>query len=570
MRGRKQESKNQESEIKQAPRREPRILDVQMLGDHVVGKTTALSKMGIPQEYFLGEEFVEKQLDEFDSLRIYDLKYNEYPHVIRHKHKTAVIFLMFDLTNQESFDNAKKWRSEVDLFYHDSVPIILIGTKSDLIVERKVTFDDAKEYAAQMNFDYIEISAIGDDNKLAVLLEIAGLRAKELQSRLSDDNDVETYFEVKKILDEVHGQLMVDESIRLGDIAVLVSKAQSCLMALSLYKISTDQRTVERGFVELLQSIQSKLPARLQEAAQQGDAQRLMYQFGAVKDYLKSLKRYLHQFEDISKRKLREECKTMANELIALIGHLPKLARAPLPFYLSRPQSSFAAISQRLNDGAPNLAPLALWPAPLLASAPEQPPQAAILPPAPQPAMIAPVAPPKPEPSAEAKELLELLQDGISFDFFSDDAVILPNGITFNRESLERANIAAGEKNLKLQRLLEEEIEWAEVLPNRLAVELVKYFDKPDFVLTEWPPSLICQLTGNVLVKPVVASNGKTYEKEAIERYVGAHGNKLPGEDGKPSATKQIGPYYPNLAVSEVIQKVQEKLGQEVKPKLMH
>ena len=70
----------------------------------------------------------------------------------------VVIFMVFDLTDRKSFEDLSKMREEIMSFALQEV-IILIGNKVDLQKVRKVSWDDAKEFADRHNMFYIETSA---------------------------------------------------------------------------------------------------------------------------------------------------------------------------------------------------------------------------------------------------------------------------------------------------------------------------------------------------------------------------------------------------------------------------
>lgn len=73
--------------------------------------------------------------------------------------------LVFDLTNHKTFDHVREWHKEVSehILPHHMV-YILIGHKSDLNKDRKVTRDEAEQLAAEMGIRYVETSAKCNSN----------------------------------------------------------------------------------------------------------------------------------------------------------------------------------------------------------------------------------------------------------------------------------------------------------------------------------------------------------------------------------------------------------------------
>lgn len=51
---------------------------------------------------------------------------------------------MYDVTDQESFNNVKQWLNEIDRYASDNVNKILVGNKADLTANRVVSYETAK------------------------------------------------------------------------------------------------------------------------------------------------------------------------------------------------------------------------------------------------------------------------------------------------------------------------------------------------------------------------------------------------------------------------------------------
>jgi len=52
--------------------------------------------------------------------------------------------IVYDVTDEESFNNVKQWLSEIDRYASDSVNKLLVGNKCDLTENRAVSYDTAK------------------------------------------------------------------------------------------------------------------------------------------------------------------------------------------------------------------------------------------------------------------------------------------------------------------------------------------------------------------------------------------------------------------------------------------
>ncbi|CAF4987076.1 unnamed protein product, partial [Rotaria socialis] len=74
------------------------------------------------------------------------------------------IILVFDLTDLESFDNIKKWLTEIERNGHEDVKKLLVGNKCDLTAEKVVDYGKAKKFADSLHIPYIETSAKDSNN----------------------------------------------------------------------------------------------------------------------------------------------------------------------------------------------------------------------------------------------------------------------------------------------------------------------------------------------------------------------------------------------------------------------
>ena len=52
--------------------------------------------------------------------------------------------IVYDVTDQESFNNVKQWLSEIDRYANENVNKLLVGNKSDLTANRVVSYETAK------------------------------------------------------------------------------------------------------------------------------------------------------------------------------------------------------------------------------------------------------------------------------------------------------------------------------------------------------------------------------------------------------------------------------------------
>ena len=70
-------------------------------------------------------------------------------------------FIVFDLTNKNTFDNLNYWINEINLEEgNNKTKFIILGNKSDLNEIRQVSSDDIKEFEQKNNCKIIETSAL--------------------------------------------------------------------------------------------------------------------------------------------------------------------------------------------------------------------------------------------------------------------------------------------------------------------------------------------------------------------------------------------------------------------------
>ena len=144
-----------------------------MLGDENVGKTSIINRFKNNEysgtyEPTLGLDFQTKSImiDNINvKLLLYDTAGQEKfrPLIPLYTKEANIIFLIYDITNYNSFSNIDKWHELLNNMNKDEEIFFLVGNKIDLIEERKVKEEDAKNYADNNNFIFQEVSALKGD-----------------------------------------------------------------------------------------------------------------------------------------------------------------------------------------------------------------------------------------------------------------------------------------------------------------------------------------------------------------------------------------------------------------------
>ncbi|CAF1438848.1 unnamed protein product [Rotaria magnacalcarata] len=145
-----------------------------LFGDGVVGKTCLFiraieNKFSFDTSATIGVDAHKKQwiIDEKKiDLLLWDSTGNSHfrSFVLGWSRSADGCLLVFDLTDASSLDSIVNWIQELHKTGRQDLPMILIGNKSDLTTQRKVTYNQAIAVANQFNISYIETSALDGSN----------------------------------------------------------------------------------------------------------------------------------------------------------------------------------------------------------------------------------------------------------------------------------------------------------------------------------------------------------------------------------------------------------------------
>ena len=175
-----QRLKNQLYQMKLGTRGEYRFKFV-ILGDHEVGKSSII-RMFVEKKFTedyratIGLNVLTHTFEFFGNeigATIFDLGAQNYFRRFRKVYYSGAqaAFIVFDLTNQESFSSVLNWYQELKDFTADEeIPIVIVGNKSDLSTERQINYKDGVKLANKLSenetikLSYIETSALTGEN----------------------------------------------------------------------------------------------------------------------------------------------------------------------------------------------------------------------------------------------------------------------------------------------------------------------------------------------------------------------------------------------------------------------
>ena len=134
-----------------------------------VGKSNILlqfahKKFKNDHEITIGVEFGAKNISICNNIyriQIWDTAGQEtFRSITRAYYKNSVCaFLVYDVTNRESFFNIQSWMEECKVQSPKSITMVLIGNKVDLHDSRRVSYEEGKEFADKNGLLFYETSA---------------------------------------------------------------------------------------------------------------------------------------------------------------------------------------------------------------------------------------------------------------------------------------------------------------------------------------------------------------------------------------------------------------------------
>ncbi len=165
------------------------MITITILGEPGTGKTSL-------KNYLLGQEFDESQAMTLGAnfnftslnnikLRICDIAGQSSYQIVRKNYmkRSDGALLVFDLTNPDSFHKLSEWTNAyTSMNSSKTIPILIVGNKSDLQENRKVMLEDVEIYQRRLEnhpilkyniVGYLETSAKTGDNVSKAFSQVA-------------------------------------------------------------------------------------------------------------------------------------------------------------------------------------------------------------------------------------------------------------------------------------------------------------------------------------------------------------------------------------------------------------
>ena len=172
-----------------------------IIGDTCVGKSNILSRY-LKDEFreesksTVGVELGTKYLKIKDigaKLQIWDTAGQErYKSITSSYYKGSHgCFIVYDITNEKSFENVDNWFKQAQKEASKEVSIILVGNKCDLESERKIPKEKGEEKAKALNCPFFETSALSKIKIEDIFTEMINNIFEKTGGGKNDDDDIE-------------------------------------------------------------------------------------------------------------------------------------------------------------------------------------------------------------------------------------------------------------------------------------------------------------------------------------------------------------------------------------------
>ncbi|XP_029847953.1 ras-related protein Rab-3 isoform X1 [Ixodes scapularis] len=173
------------------------MFKILIIGNSSVGKTSFLFRYA--DDSFtsafvstVGIDFKVKTVFRHDKrvkLQIWDTAGQErYRTITTAYYRGAMGFiLMYDVTNEESFNSVQDWVTQIKTYSWDNAQVILVGNKCDMEDERVVSTERGKQLADQLGLEFFETSAKENVNVKAVFERLVDIICDKMSESLDSD-----------------------------------------------------------------------------------------------------------------------------------------------------------------------------------------------------------------------------------------------------------------------------------------------------------------------------------------------------------------------------------------------
>nr|XP_006631687.1 PREDICTED: ras-related protein Rab-3D [Lepisosteus oculatus] len=168
-----------------------------IIGNSSVGKTSFLFRYA--DDSFtsafvstVGIDFKVKTVyrnDKRVKLQIWDTAGQErYRTITTAYYRGAMGFLlMYDITNQDSFNAVQDWATQIKTYSWDNAQVILVGNKCDLEDDRIIPTEEGRRLADELGFQFFEASAKDNINVKQVFERLVDIICEKMNESMDSD-----------------------------------------------------------------------------------------------------------------------------------------------------------------------------------------------------------------------------------------------------------------------------------------------------------------------------------------------------------------------------------------------
>ncbi|XP_013373846.1 PREDICTED: ras-related protein Rab-3C isoform X2 [Chinchilla lanigera] len=95
--------------------------------------------------------------------------------------------LMYDITNEESFNAVQDWSTQIKTYSWDNAQVILVGNKCDMEDERVISTERGQHLGEQLGFEFFETSAKDNINVKQTFERLVDIICDKMSESLESD-----------------------------------------------------------------------------------------------------------------------------------------------------------------------------------------------------------------------------------------------------------------------------------------------------------------------------------------------------------------------------------------------
>ena len=192
-------------------------IKVTLIGESSVGKTCIINRfckgLFTPDvDSTLGANYSQKRIERNGQkirLDLWDTAGEEkYRAIGRHFYKESyIVCLVYDITNKDSFENLKSiWYPELKEYGEEYKIIALIGNKLDLYLDEKVSEEEGKKFANEINAVYKRTSALEGLGLEDLFNELVDRYLSEVKNVIKKDDNEQKEENKNIVIDKENAQ----------------------------------------------------------------------------------------------------------------------------------------------------------------------------------------------------------------------------------------------------------------------------------------------------------------------------------------------------------------------------